>query len=417
MTIANLIQERSIDYWDFSNSKLSGIHKISAYPATMVPDMQKELIQIVMDVNPTIKSMLDPFHGSGITLVEGTHLGLEPIGFDINPLANLMTLVKLQGVNKSNIDYHNRRLVRTLNDDTLSFPIHDFNNINKWFRDDITRDLSKIRFAIMQEKYRYNRQYYWVCLVNIIKKYSNTRSSTFKLHVKEDRDIHSIKNNVISDFIIQIKSSYLFLPDFDMKKKIKLFIGDTDKLLLKMKKNSIDLICTSPPYGDNATTVTYGQYSMLPLYWINRKDLGKFDDNLLENYSSIDSLSLGGNKKSISTIDFTSSLLSEYMESIDVKKRVKVNKFVNDYLKVFSELTEVLKPGGYLILTLGNRRVDNKVLPLTEITKEFLRYKGCSLEAEISRNIPVKRMPRKVSAVNNESVSSMNTEYVLILKK
>jgi len=33
------------------------------------------------------------------------------------------------------------------------------------------------------------------------------------------------------------------------------------------------------------------------------------------------------------------------------------------------------------------------------------------------RNIPTKRMPRKVSKVKDHAVQSMNTEYVLIMKK
>lgn len=70
-----------------------------------------------------------------------------------------------------------------------------------------------------------------------------------------------------------------------------------------------------------------------------------------------------------------------------------------------------------MILTLGNRRVDNKILPLTEITKQFLETNHINVVAELQRNIPKKRMPRKVSSVNNNSVSSMNVEYILILKK
>jgi hypothetical protein len=417
MSVQELLEERSIDYWDFSNSKLSGIHKISTYPATMVPDMQKELIQAVMDDDPSINSMLDPFHGSGVTLVEGAALGLDPIGFDINPLANLMTLVKLQGVNKNDIKQHNNKIMKLLNDTSIEFPIHSFNNIEKWFREDVIFDLSKIRYAIKQEKYKYYRQYYWVCLTNIIKKYSNTRSSTFKLHVKEQIDIQSLRNNIMDDFFRQIQTAYYFLPDYDMHKKIDLLIGDTKEILSKMSKNSVDLICTSPPYGDNATTVTYGQYSILSLYWIDRKDLGNFDDTLLENYSSIDSSSLGGIKKARSENTFESEILSHYLDLIAPKKQRKVVKFITDYIAVFDYLADVLRENKYMILTLGNRRVDNKVMPLTEITKEFLAFKGFTLETEISRNIPVKRMPKKVSSVNNESVSSMNSEFVLIFKK
>ncbi|HFU4533082.1 TPA: hypothetical protein ACGPBJ_001585, partial [Streptococcus suis] len=70
-----------------------------------------------------------------------------------------------------------------------------------------------------------------------------------------------------------------------------------------------------------------------------------------------------------------------------------------------------------LVLTLGNRRVDNRVLPLSVITEEFLEKKGLKLEISIIRNIPQKRMPRKVSRVDNSSVESMNREYVLIFRK
>lgn len=40
--------------------------------------------------------------------------------------------------------------------------------------------------------------------------------------------------------------------------------GDSKELLGALDANSVDLICTSPPYGDNHTTVTYGQFSILP---------------------------------------------------------------------------------------------------------------------------------------------------------
>lgn len=417
MYIKEILEEKSINYWDFADSKASGIHKISSYPATMVPDMQKELIKMVVEEDKSVKNILDPFHGSGVTLVEGASLGLTPIGFDINPLANLMTLVKLQGVNKETIESSNKRVMEKVLDEEMNFVIHEFNNIEKWFRKDIIRSLSKIKYVIQQEKHKYVRQYYWVCLINVIKKYSNTRSSTFKLHIKKEEDIRQLKNDVFKDFFRNISTSYKYLPKYSKDKSILLSIGDTRELLAKTEPKSIDLICTSPPYGDNGTTVTYGQYSILPLYWINKRDLTKFDDSLLKNYSSIDSASLGGPNSISSKLHYESDRLLSYLNSISLSKQRKVINFVNDYLEAFDKMADVLKPGRFMILTLGNRRVDNKILPLTEITKEFLVDKGFCVEAELSRNIPVKRMPKRVSRVNNESVSSMNTEYVLILRK
>lgn len=416
MALADLIRDKEIGYWDFSKSFSSGIHKISAYPATMVPDMQNELIRLIKSEDKTIKNILDPFHGSGVTLVEGEKNGLEPIGIDINPLANLITIVKLQGINKDYIKYANNRIKRILYDDTFEFELHYFNKIEKWYREDFIVSFSRIRKAIQQEKYKNIRQYYWVCLINILKKYSNTRSSTFKLHVKTQDDIESMTNQIVEEFIKSIETFYKYLPEFSSRRKKNIFMGKSEDVLLGFKNSSIDLICTSPPYGDNSTTVTYGQYSILPIYWIDRKDLGHFDESLIENYSSIDSKSLGGNCCT-KNAEFESAILDNYLNSIRQNKHKKVIKFISSYFSVMNELARVLKHDKFLVLVLGNRRVDNKIFPLSDITIEYLENHGFKLEVSITRNIHQKRMPRKVSRVDNNSVESMNKEYVLIFKK
>ena len=414
--LVDKIKEKEIDYWDFKNVTASGMHKISAYPATMVPDMQYELIKLIKSEDSSITNILDPFHGSGTTLVEGEKNNLSPIGIDINPLANLITKVKLQGVNKIYIDIANNRIEKFLKSNSFEFDKHYFYNIEKWYRKDFIITFSKIRSAIQREKYRYVRQYYWVCLINILKKYSNTRSSTFKLHIKEQSAIEKMENHIVEDFIKSINEYSQYLPDYNRSKKIDLKIGKSEDILFGMKSDSVDLIVTSPPYGDNSTTVTYGQYSMLPIYWIDRKDLEVFSENLIDNYSSIDSNSLGGSGKR-NKQKHQSHYLSEYLESISQDKRKKVENFVIDYLEVMMQMGRVLKKDKRIVLTLGDRRVDNKVVPLSSITQEFFENIGFELEASITRNIPIKRMPRRVSKVKDKSVESMNQEYVLILRK
>ena len=415
MSLVDKINKKELNYWDFSDVVSTGIHKISAYPATMVPDMQNELIKLIKSEDKSVQNILDPFHGSGVTLVEGMKNSLTPIGIDINPLANLITLVKLQGVSKKQIKLSNNRIIELLRKESFEFEMHDFYNINKWYREDFIETFSKIRAAIQKERYKNIRQYYWVCLINILKKYSNTRSSTFKLHVKTQKDIDSMSNDIIEDFIKNIEKSYIFLPNFIQYDKKNLYIGKAEDILSEFENGTVDLICTSPPYGDNPTTVTYGQYSILPLYWIDKSDLGKFDEQLIANYSSIDSNSLGGNQRVRSS--FESSILNNFLPRIDDKKQNKVKNFVLDYLNVMSELVRVLKVGKYIVLTLGDRRVDNQVVPLSTITTEYLESNGFILEKAITRNIPKKRMPRKVSKVGGNSVESMNQEHVLILKK
>lgn len=414
--LVDKIKEKEIDYWDFKNVTASGIHKISAYPATMVPDMQYELIKLIKSEDSSIKNILDPFHGSGTTLVEGEKNNLSPIGIDINPLANLITKVKLQGVNKKYIDIANNRIEKFLKSNSFEFDKHYFYNIEKWYRNDFIMTFSKIRCAIQREKYRYVRQYYWVCLINILKKYSNTRSSTFKLHVKEQNDIEKMENHIVEDFIKSINEYSQYLPDYNRRKKIDLKIGKSEDILYGMKSDSVDLIVTSPPYGDNSTTVTYGQYSMLPIYWIDRKDMESFDEKLIDNYSSIDSNSLGGGIRRTKQ-NYQSDCLNKYVESIATDKRKKVVNFITDYLDVMGQMGRIIKKNKRIVLTLGNRRVDNKTVPLSKVTQEYFESIGFELEVSITRNIPIKRMPRRLSNVKDKSVESMNQEYVLILRK
>ncbi|WP_348621573.1 DNA methyltransferase [Paenibacillus polymyxa] len=407
-------------YWNFEQIKRDGIHKIANYPAMMVAPMQHKLIEDIVNMEGNISNIFDPFHGSGTTLVEGNRFGLDLIGIDINPLANLITKVKLQGINKDTIYNSNEELFLNLKKYKESnIEAHSFEKIEKWFRNDVIYDLSVIRKSIIDEKDKKNREYYWTCMSDLIRKYSNTRSSTFKLHIKEESKIENMDNNIIKDFINSVETN---ISSFESEKSnSKLLIqGDSLEVMGEMEADSIDFICTSPPYGDNGTTVTYGQFSILSLLWIDKKDLTISNDQLIKNFSAIDTLSLGGRiDPSISKSDNIPSMtLVNILKTISIDKQKKIKNFFNDYFNVIREMIRVLKPGHLMVLTLGNRRVDNKEIKLDEITKEFCINNGLEVEAEIVRNISRKRMPAMVSHVSNVGpVKSMNSETVLILRK
>lgn len=407
-------------FWDFDNVRNDGIHRLANYPAMMVAPMQHKLIEDIIELEGNIKNIFDPFHGSGTTLVEGNRFNLDLIGIDINPLANLITKVKLYGVDRSTIYNSNEELfynIKKVKDSAIK-PYY-FEKIRKWFRDDIILDLTVIRESIRLEKNSKNRLYYWTCLSNLIRKYSNTRSSTFKLHVKETERIEKMENSIINDFILSVNANHLNLEE--EKRNTKLLIqGDSIEEMKKMESDSIDFICTSPPYGDNGTTVTYGQYSILSLLWIDSSDLSISNNNLLSNFSAIDTYSLGGRINPVISKSETmlTPTLSKNLNSITIEKQKKIKNFFYDYHNTLNEMTRVLKPRGLMLLTLGNRRVDNQEIELDEITKEYCIRLGMDFEAKISRNIPIKRMPRKVSHLENHGpVQSMNTEKVLILRK
>ena len=61
----------------------------------------------------------------------------------------------------------------------------------------------------------------------------------------------------------------------------KIIQGDCLEVLKSLPDNSVDLIVTSPPYGDSRTTVAYGQYSRLSAVWLGLEEPGRVDGRLM----------------------------------------------------------------------------------------------------------------------------------------
>lgn len=413
MTLSDRLDSYDATFWDFANYREK--NTLSKYPAIMVAPMQEQLIREILAYDTSISHVMDPFMGSGTVLSVGQKVGLDVFGCDINPLATLITRVRLQGV-PNRIQYSNDELRAKLKLYLGNVPKHHFTNIDKWFREDVIESLSLLRAVIMDEKDIQIRRFYWCCFSEVVKKYSNTRTSTFKLHVKEKSMIDVMANDSVEYFKCLISQYSTEYRAINNGRTIQIQTGDSIELLKNYHDCSIDLICTSPPYGDNHTTVTYGQYSILPLLWIDLDDLDPFDRRLLNNFSAIDTASLGGQFRRKEIVDSLDKYRA-FLTNVSSDKQKKVISFWNDYENVFANMARILKDGKLLVLTLGNRRVDNQEMPFDLINDRLAEEYGLKLDSTIVRNISGKRMPIRVSNVANHSVNSMSKEYVKIYRK
>lgn len=413
---SSLKKEDSINFnfWDYKGTHRSGIHTLGHYPATMVPNMQLKLMQDWK--SPSDKVMLDPFVGSGTTLVEAQSLNMEVIGIDLNPYAVLLSQVKTHDYSDINWNAVKSRVHEKLYSNQYIFPIHSFDNITKWFRKDIIHSLSIVKNVIRSEENIWVRKFLWICMSEVIYIHSNDRTSTFKLHQKPQYQIDKINNDINDNFENTISQKTAFLPEKKLS-KATIYSGDTIYMCSQIKPASIDLICTSPPYGDNATTVTYGQASVLFLKWIDSKDLTNLDsNNLLSNFSKIDSLSLGGTKAK--QFLYNSQLLNDFLSTISFSKQKKIRKFISDYWLVLKQLSRVIKKDGIIIFTVGNRTVDNKIQPLDQFTVEMFSKLNVKKIQSYSRHILSKQTPQKtIKDINGLKIKSMDKEKVLIFKK
>lgn len=418
-------------YWSFKGrSKRNHCHGLIQYPAMMVPEMQGELIDAIQSVDSNITTVFDPFVGSGTTMGESMMRGLDFVGHDINPLAILACEVKSGPLYVNKLNEKIDCLLSTIEQANSSEVAVSFKGIDKWFLKEVQLELSTIYLAIKAEPSKWARKIFWLALSNTVRSTCNSRSSTYKLHIKSEEQIDKIgsakdifKKNLLRSFENIRSQKEILTKNGHLKRSksiSKVTIKNVDAKLRKKSKQKFDLLISSPPYGDNSTTVTYGQFSYLPLQWIDLSDINeKIDPSILSYQNAIDSSSLGGSLKEsedkrIKLANRSSSLETciEKILEVNPDNTKKLISFIYDLDLSLENAIDELRENAYMIWTLGNRRISDIEVPLDKIMRELLESRGCTYVYEIERMIPSKRM-----ASRNQIASTMGKESVLIMRR
>ncbi len=427
------LAEGDRDYWSFkSNSKREHGHGFFQYPAMMVPQMARSVLQEACAVHPEIECVGDPFVGAGTVLTESMLRGLDFVGNDINPLAILLCRTKSGPFfTEAMVDKIQELASRIRNDRKFRVEI-DFPGLNKWFRADAQVALSKIRRSIIAEPALWARRFFWIALAETVRFTSNSRTSTFKLHTRctdeiKKRNLSAVVlfGKVLSRNLENLKSQANYLKEQGYLGRghyigdIKTILGDT-RQIYHDQQHVCDIILTSPPYGDNATTVPYGQYSYLPLQWIDLSDIDQSADaKCICSTHEIDTRSLGGSKQlnicDKEILSDRSPSFRRYLSRINdqpVDRAKRVTAFFRDLDGCLSSILGSLRPGGLMVWTLGNRKVGGKRVPLDKILVELLSTYKVKLLVTLKRHISSKRM-----ALKNSIADTMSSETILVMRK
>lgn len=407
------------------------LHRLFMYPAMMVPATQYAVIQAVADTIPQGAWAIDPFMGSGTSLMSCLEFGFNVFGQDINPFAVILTQAKVERYDVTVLKEISQEVVSHILQDADEKVDVSFTNIGKWFNENIQKDLSKIRRAIQGVQQQSIRKFLWVIMSEVIRTGSNDRTSTFKLHRRSEKDIEKRNVNVIKEFstlisrgIEDIEAYWNKLDsenedrDIDLEVEKIIRWGDTKEKVMSNIK--FDLLVSSPPYGDNHTTVTYGQTSYLPLQWIDPKDLSCPYD-YVKTTQEIDRQSLGGriNRKELlvtieTVFDHTPTLrlFFENLPSEEKKKYYKTLCFISDFDESLDKIVASMKEDAFYIWTIGNRFVGSREVPNDQILIELMASRGIMLFERAERQILNKKQARK-----NSCSQTMEKEHILIFRK
>jgi len=395
--------------FDFKEYRASeGRHSIHDYPAMLHYLLVNYFIENYSSENSLI---YDPFCGSGVSIVEGLKLNRKAIGTDINPLALLIADVRASNFNTESLREYLSMFKNSWS--KLSPDIPEVKNINYWFKDYVIRDLGKIRSFLKAIENKKILKFFLVVFSQTVRNVSNNRNGEFKRYRLSEDKLKDFNPDVFKTFV-ELAESYIDLIKKEPieSQEYSLFLHDVRK---EMPVKNVDLIITSPPYGDSKTTVAYGQFSSFSFDWL--KGLNPYGDSDLK----LDSFCLGG-KKVKEQVALPSDNLYRALyeiEKIDNKRALEVYSFFYDYYLSIKQIVKTLNENAYVCFVVGNRTVKGVQIDMDYITAEFFESFGLAFENIFVREISNKRMPSKNSPTNKAGKTSttMLNEYIVIMRK
>ncbi|MCF8353855.1 MAG: site-specific DNA-methyltransferase [Melioribacteraceae bacterium] len=362
---------------DFHNKKSNyGSHNFHSFPAKFPPQLPRKFI---LELSKAHEIILDPMAGSGTTILESILNKRIGIGYDIDPLALMISEVKTSSYNKKHLyDIFNN----ILNEATLllgkssllsnyfsAFEPEKKEFLKFWFTEESISELISLLIPISEIENRKYQTFFNVIFSSIIITKSGGVSLALDLaHTRPHRAKKAFNSNseILFDFgkyeenpRHHILSKRFRSPISEFKKKFftnieivteqiydKAQIEYADSQNLPLPDNYVDLIITSPPYASNA--IDYMRAHKFSLLWF---------DYRLEELKEKRSICIGGD--SISKINFEP--LPEYAQSIinnialiNSKKALVLHRYYSEMTRSLREMYRVLKPMKAAIVVVGN---------------------------------------------------------------
>ncbi|MBN2572155.1 MAG: site-specific DNA-methyltransferase [Ignavibacteriales bacterium] len=414
--------------WSFADKTIKDTtyitHGYYTYPAKFIPQLASRLINELSKENDIV---IDPFMGSGTTIVESIVNKRIGIGTDINDIAYLVTKVKttpikplaLMGeMNKIELDLQNRlngQYDFFLNKSKELLPNNE--RIDYWFLPIQKDKLSIIFTRILEIQNKDVRDFFFVAFAQILKSCSIWLQKSVKPTRDKNKKIYEPLPLFLNQLKKMIRKHYYFDKILDVKIKEEInnyrIVRCEDARNLPFEDEKATLIITSPPY---VTSYEYADLHQLPSLWFG----------YLDELSEFRKKFIGSAYKEREAVDLKSSLAEEtFLLLGDNKKGREVKNYFADMLESFIEMKRVLKKSGKACIVIGNTQFKGVKILNAEIFKEQLENIGFRTYDIIHREIPSKMLPSTRDISNGQFVKSSSdslklaypTEYILVMEK
>lgn len=400
-------------------------HGFHRYPAKFIPNIVRRLIELHTSSNHIV---CDPFGGCGTTLVEAKILGRSSIGFDINPVAKLITQTKVTPINPKSLE--NSKTQFLLRFEKISrVKIKHHPRIYYWFDESTIQELDKIYFAITKLKNYKIRRFFFCAFSHILKNCSFWLMKSIKPTVDQDKLIPSPPetfNKHLSYMINRNKEFYdLLKGEGNLRIPTTMRLRDATKRL-PLSSNSVDFIITSPPY---VTSYEYADIHQLSLFWFGsgRQHFKQWKKHA-DNFHGFRSAFIGTKYKGAKIGDCKSKIAEEIVNDLlPIRKGLSksVASYYVDMRLAFSEIHRILKPGGKASIIIGNTMLRGVEILNAQVVAEQMLNIGFKQVDYIKREVSNKvitpwrdiQSGRFTDLNNPNKTKAHAVEFILVFEK
>lgn len=286
--------------WSFCDDDTTYLsHDIHPYPAKFAPQLPAQLIKVLSNIGEDI---WDPFGGSGTTALEALLCDRSCISTDVNPIGSIIGKAKTtalcetdeQQINKfiAHLEYYSdspdclSEYFET-NKSALEKEIPGIPNIEKWFDPTVICELAFLKHMSKVElPSKASKTVALASLSKIIIKVSNQENETTYRAIEKGMKT----GDTLRIYLKDIKSNYTKIKTlssligyrtarFITTNVMKPVVGEE----LPIKKDSVDLIVTSPPYPN---AFDYHLYHRFRIFWLDGdpREMGKVEIGSHLNY-------------------------------------------------------------------------------------------------------------------------------------
>ncbi len=334
-------------------------HGIHPYHAKFIPEIPREFI---IDYSKEGNIVLDPFCGSGTTLLESMMLKRKSYGVDLSVLASMISKAKVFTPNLMVLDEIFNQLIGKLDKIELTKPI-EFENKDSWFSSKTSYILDRLMLQINSIYDENHKNIFKVLVSSIIKTVSNKRKVWNNGYIA-DNVLPNMEYK--GDVIKVLKSRYKLMKESYIELVSALptnyFIPSVHNcnILDFRLDEKVDIVVTSPPYP---FAVDFIKYARLSYYWLG------------ENVDDYSEKETGSRQKR--------------------NRKNAISEFYLEMEKIYLHICEMVKIDGYFCMTVADTKRQNKEIFFVDWIKGLFPKIGWILIKDEIRELKSQSMGQK----------------------